>query len=79
MVMNGTDMGLPAKYNVPVPRYTSYPTVPVWREGMTGGEWEDVFRKDFEVHNGQQGIALAECALPSLGKQHIARVLFDQL
>ncbi len=27
------------KYNVPVPRYTSYPTVPYWQEGFDVGRW----------------------------------------
>src|ERR1041385_5905029 len=28
-----------AKYDVPVPRYTSYPTVPEWRVAPTTDEW----------------------------------------
>jgi oxygen-independent coproporphyrinogen-3 oxidase len=28
-----------AKYDVPVPRYTSYPTVPSWRNSPTTGSW----------------------------------------
>jgi oxygen-independent coproporphyrinogen-3 oxidase len=28
-----------AKYDVPVPRYTSYPTVPSWRHSPTTGSW----------------------------------------
>ena len=27
------------KYNVPGPRYTSYPTVPYWSENPDGGQW----------------------------------------
>ncbi len=30
-----------AKYDVPVPRYTSYPTVPEWRTTPTPGQWID--------------------------------------
>jgi len=30
------------RYNVPGPRYTSYPTAPVWREGFGPGEYERV-------------------------------------
>src|SRR5580765_3580307 len=28
-----------AKYDVPVPRYTSYPTVPEWKTTPTTAEW----------------------------------------
>ena len=30
------------RYNVPGPRYTSYPTAPVWREGFSPRDYEDV-------------------------------------
>jgi len=33
-----------AKYNRPGPRYTSYPTAPVWRDGLSAGEAEQIFR-----------------------------------
>jgi oxygen-independent coproporphyrinogen-3 oxidase len=33
------DQDLFAKYDVPVPRYTSYPTVPQWSRTPTGEEW----------------------------------------
>jgi oxygen-independent coproporphyrinogen-3 oxidase len=29
------------KYDVPVPRYTSYPTVPQWRDSPTAAQWTD--------------------------------------
>ena len=32
-------MDLAAKYDVPTPRYTSYPTVPYWSETPTAGQW----------------------------------------
>ena len=35
--MSGTDLF--AKYDVPVPRYTSYPTVPQWSRSPTREEW----------------------------------------
>ena len=28
-----------AKYDVPAPRYTSYPTVPFWTDSPTTGQW----------------------------------------
>jgi oxygen-independent coproporphyrinogen-3 oxidase len=33
-----------AKYDVPVPRYTSYPTVPYWTDSPTTAEWLDSIR-----------------------------------
>jgi oxygen-independent coproporphyrinogen III oxidase len=34
-----------AKYDVPVPRYTSYPTVPFWSRTPTQGEWLETLRE----------------------------------
>jgi oxygen-independent coproporphyrinogen-3 oxidase len=36
-----SDSALFAKYDVPVPRYTSYPTVPHWAKTPTLAEWAD--------------------------------------
>ncbi len=33
-----------AKYNTSVPRYTSYPTVPFWKELTPDLYWENNFR-----------------------------------
>lgn len=33
------------KYDVPVPRYTSYPTVPFWSDSPTTKQWLDAVRK----------------------------------
>lgn len=47
------------KYNVPGPRYTSYPTVPYWDEiGFTNQNWIDSFKKSFEESNDKEGISL---------------------
>jgi len=47
------------KYNVPGPRYTSYPTVPYWDEiGFTTQNWIDSFKKSFEESNDKEGISL---------------------
>jgi oxygen-independent coproporphyrinogen-3 oxidase len=43
--MNRTE--LLAKYDVPVPRYTSYPTVPYWRDNPTSGQWIEALRQAF--------------------------------
>ena len=42
------DAALLEKYNVPVPRYTSYPTVPIWKDGIDVREWEETFGKDYK-------------------------------
>lgn len=34
-----------AKYDIPAPRYTSYPTVPYWSENPTTEEWLEKVRK----------------------------------
>jgi oxygen-independent coproporphyrinogen III oxidase len=52
------DVKLLEKYNVPVPRYTSYPTVPVWNEGIDLPRWEETFRHDFKINNQQNGVSL---------------------
>ena len=47
------------KYNVPGPRYTSYPTVPFWDlNTFSGKKWEASVRKSFEVNNSAEGISL---------------------
>ncbi|MFN8275141.1 MAG: oxygen-independent coproporphyrinogen III oxidase [Flavobacteriaceae bacterium] len=47
------------KYNVPGPRYTSYPTVPYWDEsGFSYDYWVASMRKSFNESNAQQGISL---------------------
>lgn len=47
------------KYNVPGPRYTSYPTVPFWNvDGFTKEQWVDSFQKTFQATNQEEGISL---------------------
>jgi oxygen-independent coproporphyrinogen-3 oxidase len=46
------------KYNVPVPRYTSYPTVPYWNESECSSNWPEVFQKSFEEADSRKGISL---------------------
>ncbi len=52
------DQTLLSKYNVPVPRYTSYPTVPFWQEGIDPGRWEQTFKEEFSKNNVQNGTGL---------------------
>lgn len=47
------------KYNVPGPRYTSYPTVPYWEEDKFKAEgWKTTLLKSFSETNNTQGISL---------------------
>ncbi|GAA4306805.1 oxygen-independent coproporphyrinogen III oxidase [Nibribacter koreensis] len=47
------------KYNVPVPRYTSYPTVPFWGDQLPATQdWQDVLLQTFTATNQQEGISL---------------------
>ncbi len=47
------------KYNVPGPRYTSYPTVPYWNETQfTYENWTNSFKKAFKESNAKEGISL---------------------
>lgn len=47
------------KYNVPGPRYTSYPTVPYWnKEGITRENWIKTFQHSFAESNQSEGISL---------------------
>ena len=47
------------KYNVPGPRYTSYPTVPYWnKEGISENNWVKTFQKSFIESNGSKGISI---------------------
>lgn len=54
-----TPSELIAKYDVPTPRYTSYPTVPFWKtEEFSVESWEKIVRRIFEESNDQRGISL---------------------
>ncbi|MEX1384127.1 oxygen-independent coproporphyrinogen III oxidase [Lutibacter sp.] len=47
------------KYNIPGPRYTSYPTVPFWdKEGIAQQDWERTVKKSFDESNEIEGISL---------------------
>lgn len=51
--------GLIQKYNVPGPRYTSYPTVPYWDEkGFSTEIWQQHLIKSFTESNTQEGISV---------------------
>jgi oxygen-independent coproporphyrinogen III oxidase len=46
------------KYDIAVPRYTSYPTVPYWKGSFNKQQWLEVFRKNFDKNNCKEGISL---------------------
>ena len=46
------------KYNQPVPRYTSYPTVPFWKDFDNAENWKAAFETQFSIHNKEEGISL---------------------
>ncbi|HSB92470.1 MAG TPA: oxygen-independent coproporphyrinogen III oxidase [Flavitalea sp.] len=46
------------KYNIPVPRYTSYPTVPAWKGSINILDWKRSVQKRFLDCNAKQGISL---------------------
>jgi len=47
------------KYNVPAPRYTSYPTVPFWdEERPAASQWMQVVKRTFAESNAAKGISL---------------------
>ncbi|MBB5282777.1 oxygen-independent coproporphyrinogen-3 oxidase [Rhabdobacter roseus] len=53
------DHQLLQKYNVPGPRYTSYPTVPYWQSTPpTPERWSELVRDTFSITNQNQGISL---------------------
>jgi|SRR5690554_867931 len=50
---------LVSKYNIPGPRYTSYPTVPYWDEaGIDKNDWFETVKKSFTESNSTEGISL---------------------
>lgn len=47
------------KYDVPVPRYTSYPPVPFWKgDDFNTDVWTDTVRRVFDASNDEKGISL---------------------
>lgn len=47
------------KYNIPGPRYTSYPTVPFWNEeGIALDDWKNTMVRAFKESNATEGISL---------------------
>ena len=54
-----TQTNLIQKYNIPGPRYTSYPTVPYWdHDSIDRDIWMQSVERSFEVSNASEGISL---------------------
>ena len=50
---------LTSKYNIAVPRYTSYPTMPYWDDQTyTETDWKKSLKSAFDESNGTSGISL---------------------
>lgn len=58
--MNTTSVSpiLVRKYNQPVPRYTSYPTVPFWYDNIDREKWKEQFARQFDKQNAANGISI---------------------
>ena len=47
------------KYNIPGPRYTSYPTVPYWEnENFKSEKWQNTVIRAFNESNAEEGISI---------------------
>lgn len=46
------------KYNIPGPRYTSYPTVPYWENNLVEEQWKKSVQQTFQSSNQSKGISL---------------------
>lgn len=51
-------MSLLSKYNIPTPRYTSYPTVPYWDNAVTQEQWKQSVTETFLKTNDADGISV---------------------
>lgn len=56
--MTTTAADLIKKYNVPAPRYTSYPTVPLWSNDLNESGWINLVKKAYDDFGGKEGITL---------------------
>lgn len=59
MTIATTQPDLSKKYDIPTPRYTSYPTVPYWDSDLfSTDQWTQAVRKTFSETNDSKGISL---------------------
>lgn len=52
------ELKISTKYNIPAPRYTSYPTAPNWKNNLEWENWLLEAKKTFLASNDQEGISL---------------------
>tara|TARA_R110002096_G_scaffold156741_15_gene321455 strand:- start:1619 stop:3001 length:1383 start_codon:yes stop_codon:yes gene_type:complete len=57
-IVEMTNPSLIQKYNVPAPRYTSYPTVPHWNNDINPSTWANLFTKAYKDFGNEEGISL---------------------
>ena len=55
--MKAENVDLLRKYNVPGPRYTSYPTVPYWDDAPSKEEWKAIVKDSFLKHS-EEGLSI---------------------
>ena len=58
MISEALNLLLVRKYDKPVPRYTSYPTVPFWKNEPDVEQWISHFKNTFDSQNHINGISL---------------------
>lgn len=46
------------KYNIPAPRYTSYPPVPFWKNDITEPIWANAIQKAYSHFGDEEGVSL---------------------
>lgn len=56
--MNVSINPLIEKYNTPAPRYTSYPTVPLWSNDLNDGSWLKLVKRAFDDFGEDEGVTL---------------------
>lgn len=52
------NINLIQKYNIPGPRYTSYPTVPYWDNNINTEVWKKLVKEAFGLSNSEQSISI---------------------
>src|SRR5687768_9246479 len=59
MITTESHAALIKKYDIPVPRYTSYPTMPYWdTASFTNEKWITAVKCSFDESNDTKGISL---------------------
>lgn len=59
MITSNQQVELIKKYDVPMPRYTSYPTMPYWdTENFDNTKWVEALKRSFDESNDTKGISL---------------------